>query len=636
MCGIAGLVFSSYKTVDPQLVQQLSSKLQHRGPDDFGVLLSCPDGIQKYRSFLEPKDAELVLIHQRLSILDLSEAGWQPMSSEDSRFHITFNGEIYNYLELRSQLEQKGYTFKTQSDTEVLLNAYIHWRSDCLNKLVGMFSFAILDSYEQKLFIARDFFGIKPLYYCVWDDNFAFASEIPPLLEITGITRKVNSQKIYEYLVFNRTDQGKETLFKDISQIPPAHYVEINIKSPHRVVEAKRFWKIDSSRKVDLSFRDASQKLRELFLNSINLHLRSDVSIGTALSGGIDSSSIVSAIRYLDPDITINTFSYIADSPELSEEYYIDQVATATRSLQHKIKTDAIDLINDIEKLICIQGEPFNSTSIYAQYRVFAAAQKAGIKVMLDGQGADEFLAGYFPYKGAYLASLISQKHWRKALLFWRQVSKDTAYNSSALEKCTVDSLLPNRLKVLARRFAGNGIAPSYLNMSWFHEHDVKPVMASLCDVGSKLKQAQLYSISEHGLPRLLRYEDRNSMAFSIESRVPFLTPEITSFVMSLPEEFLIDSSGTSKAIFRSAMRGIVPDGVLDRRDKIGFATPERQWLRNDLDVWSQSILKQAHSIPFLDLTSGREPYGEKVKQSSLWKVINLIVWSKLFEVEYT
>ncbi|MFM2062307.1 MAG: hypothetical protein RLZZ507_1977 [Cyanobacteriota bacterium] len=640
MCGIAGILKFDRSPIEPQLLKNLSNSLHLRGPDDFGFL--AWSGTSSVKISHDPdklQDCWLSLVHRRLSILDLSAAGSQPMVTPDGRYAIVFNGEIYNYLELKTELKSLGYTFNSHSDTEVLLTAYSHWGMQTLNRLVGMFAFAALDTHTRKLFLARDFFGIKPLYYAYFGNNFAFASEIKTLLEIPGISPQANPQRIYDYLRFGLTDFGGETLFADIYQLPAAHYLEVALDSPEEV-KPVRYWQVNLSDRLEISFAKAAEQLRDLFLDNVRLHLRSDVPVGAALSGGIDSSSIVMAMRYLEPDLDLHTFTYIADDSRLNEEKWADIVGKAANCIMHKIQPNATDLVTDLNHLIHVQDQPFGSTSIYAQHRVFQLAQSAGIKVMLDGQGADELLGGYRPYLAARLASMIRQGKFVKASEFLQKASSFPDMNKLRLLIAGGGFLLPDYLKAPARLLVGKEFTPPWLNIAWFAERDVKfysPIQHHQSDI---LRQ-QLHQSLENSLLPLLRYEDRNSMAYSIESRVPFLTPALANFIFSLPEEFIIARDGTSKAIFRQAMRGIVPDFILDRKDKIGFATPEQNWLTT-LRPWVENVLNSetATQIPALNLPQVKAEWqavidGKSTFDFRIWRWVNLIRWVERCHVTF-
>jgi len=638
MCGIAGIVHFNGSQILIQHLKQLSDTLAHRGPDDLGFLSYTPSfGLEVSR---HPQETgTLGLVHRRLSILDLSDAGWQPMVSIDRRYAITFNGEIYNYLELQAELKSLGYTFSSQCDTEVLLTAYIQWGKAMLSRLVGMFAFAILDTQKNSLFLVRDFFGIKPLYYTEWEGGFAFASEIKALLELPWVTRQINPQRLYDFLTSGVTDTGNQTLLSNIKQLPAAHYLEINLTSPNSFYP-QQYWQVNLDESWDLSFTEAAQKLQELFLNNISLHLRSDVPVGVALSGGIDSSSIAMSMRYLNPNLELHTFSYIAEDSKINEEAWIDIVNHASGAISHKTQPTPLELVQDLNNLIYTQDEPFGSTSIYAQDRVFRLAQKSGVKVMLDGQGADELLGGYYPYLASRFASLIRQGKWLKAQQFLEKIRQFPGAENYPFFKKALWLFLPLNLKGQVKTLLGKPTFPLWLNQKWFNEHNVRNSSIPTLK-GQNLLKEQLLQNLEFSLLGLLRYEDRNSMAYSLESRVPFLTPTLANFLFSLPEEYIIDANSNTKAIFRKAMRGIVPDKILDRRDKIGFATPEEKWLVT-LNPWVESVLNSetAQSIPVLNIEIIKQEWqdvlqGKGVFNFRIWRWLNLIQWSRQYKIEF-
>ncbi len=559
------------------------------------------------------------------------------MSSPDGRYHIVFNGEIYNYLELRRELLALGYSFRSGSDTEVLLAAWSQWGVGCLNRLEGMFAFALYDQKARSVHLVRDFFGIKPLYYCHFAKGLGFASEIPVLLELEGVSRKVNPQRLYRYLRFGLTDDGGETLFADVKQLPPAHYLHIDLDNP-QLSQPIRYWQPQLGPISVVSFAEATEQVREHFLQNIRLHLRSDVPVGAALSGGIDSSAIVMAMRYLEPDLELHTFTYVADGG-VSEEPWAELVGQAARVRAHKVRPSAAELVADLDHLIKVQGEPFGSTSIYAQYRVFRLAQEAGIKVMLDGQGADEVLAGYAIYGGARLASLLKQGNWNQALAFLRASQLEPALKDTW--KSALGFLLPPGWEPLARRLIGQELVPAWMKVDWFVERGVRLVSPRRPHGREVLRGELLQSLTETSLPKLLRYEDRNSMAHSIESRVPFLTPKFVELLLSLPEAYILSPQGQTKAVFRKAMQGLVPQAILERKDKVGFATPEQSWM-NQLAPWVEQVLdtealssiqplkKEVIRTEFASILSGKRTFDSRV-----WRWINLVAWVRLFEVRF-
>jgi asparagine synthase (glutamine-hydrolysing) len=621
MCGIAGFVGAVSGNAHAPL-----GTLAHRGPDDSGWTTHAAHAAGSPHS---------VLLHRRLSILDLSDAGHQPMASIDGRFAIVFNGEIYNYRELRDELTRAGCVFRTQSDTEVLLQAYIQWGSACLQRLIGMFAFAVRDEQRRMLFLARDFFGMKPLYYVMPEGRgFAFASEIKALLDWLPIERAVHPQRLYDYLRWDCTDHGNDTLWRDIRQLPAAHYLEVPLDSPATRTPT-RYWNLPSNETLDLSFDEAARQLREMFLHNIRLHLRSDVPVGAALSGGIDSSAVVAAMRVVAPSAEIHAFSYIADDAALSEERWIDLVGSHVSAIVHKIHPQPDDLIADLDHLINTQDEPFGSTSIYAQYCVFRAAREHGIKVMLDGQGADEMLAGYRRYVPARLGALLATGRWLQAWRLARHAGQTPGGTAQLRLWLQAGRLL---LPAAGKRMINRWLMPTWLNIDWFAKHGVEldPGRHAL-ELREELKQ----TVAVSSLPQLLRYEDRNSMASSIESRLPFLTPQLAEFLLRLPDDYLLGPDGTTKRVFRQAMRGIVPDAILDRRDKIGFATPEKRWLQS-LHPWVEATLssERARSIGVLNLPAiQRELAAVRAGLAKfdfrIWRWVNLIRWAERFDVRF-
>ncbi len=623
-------------------MERLSGCIAHRGPDDAGWLVSHEGHQTRGRGPMCSGGADAVLLHRRLAIIDLTEAGWQPMLSADGRYAIVFNGEIYNYRELRDELAALGYTFHSQSDTEVLLVAWAAWGRAALTRLTGMFAFALLDQQQRTLVLARDPFGIKPLYYTRWGGGLAFASEIKALLTLPGVSRRAQPERLYQYLRFGVTDHGGGTLFADIRQLPAAHLMELSLDDPAAAHPA-RYWYPAMDQRADISRREAATELRNLFLESVRLHLRSDVPVGAALSGGIDSSSIVMAMRHLEGQaLDLHAFSYITHHPRLREEHWIDLAGAAAGATMHKVCPTPEELRDDLDTLIAIQDEPFASTSIYAQYRMFRLAGEAGIKVMLDGQGADEMLAGYRVYLSARLTSLVRRGQWAAAARFAVKAARnagDVRLPRLLLE--TAGGMLPPGLQAMVRRAAGYDLMPDWLNGSWFTAHGVESRTLRARTSRDALKVELEQALVDTSLPQLLRYEDRNSMAFSIESRVPFLTPRLVDFVFSLPEDHLIAGDGTSKAVFRLAMHGLVPDAILRRRDKIGFATPEQEWL-DALRPWVSAVLhsEAARTIPALRypaleaewqaVATGRTPWN-----SRFWRWLNVIRWTERFDVAY-
>lgn len=639
MCGIAGFIAGS-SNIPYARIPSILQSLNHRGPDDQGWLMYSRGNTRLGREWREGNhECEVALVHRRLSILDLGQGGWQPMGRGE-RYYIVYNGEIYNYIELRNELEGTGSVFHSGSDTEVLLAAYEHWGLHALARFTGMFAFAILDTYKRTLFLARDCFGIKPLYYHMSSEYFAFASELNTLSQMVDVRRQVDPHNLLLYLRHGLSDQGSSTLLDGFHQLPAAHYLELSIGNPSGA-KPVCYWDPVLEPARPIPFNDAAEQLRAIFLDSVSLHLRSDVPVGTALSGGIDSSSIVACMRKVAPTLEIHAFSYIADDQQLNEEKWVDILGRATGAQVHKVRTQPHDFVRDIDALLLTQQEPFGSTSVYAQYRVFQLARENGIKVMLDGQGADELLGGYRYFISARFASLIRQGHFSDAFHLLRGASRSLNKDALWLLLCSADYLLPQSLQGPLRAMVSKELTPKWVKASWFRKQGVDSRNVNYCSTTDVLRKTLMRTLFTTSLPHLLRYEDRNSMAFSIESRVPFLTPKLAEFMLRIPEEHIISPDGTTKAIFRQAMRGIVPDCILDRQDKIGFATPERDWLQT-VDSWVQSTLasEEAAALPFLDLGVMRGQWnavlsGRQTFDSRVWRWLNVIRWSQELQLEY-
>lgn len=648
MCGIFGWIpYNNLDTTDlRKTVNRVLKSMAHRGPDDYGYAVFDAASHRVYSENTNelPESFKCVIGQVRLSIIDLSPSGHQPMFSEDGRYVVVYNGEIYNYIELRDELEKEGVKFSTVNDTEVLMKAVVHWGKDALNKFTGMFAFALYDSCLNKLFCARDFFGIKPFYWYRGKRGLFFASELPALLEFPEIPRIVDPTSVYNYMIQGRYNVGGESMLKDIYQIPPAHYMEIDCANPFDAVPV-RYWKPNLSVQSKLSFADAASHLREMFLNSVKIHLRSDVPLGVALSGGVDSSAVTCAVRAIEPDTDLHTFSFIARGSDVSEEQYANIAARHTNAVRHIVEVKPKEIIDDIDDMIVKQGEPFGSTSIYAQYRVFKLAKECGITVTLDGQGADELFAGYSGYPGQRIASLLCSLHPLKAYRFLNATSQWPGRSVVGSLMYTAEELLPSWAIPLARKTAGKNPYPQWLDVKQIREAGGEASPASMASpqkmYPSKkhVNRRLAYQLTWDGIPRLLRHGDRNAMAHSIESRVPFLTKDMAEFCLSLPEEYLIDMTGRTKSVFKEAMRGIVPDAILDRKDKIGFATPEKDWLFS-ISGWVGSFLSETKSVPYLKLDSLREEWngvkGGKVPYSwRVWRCINYIRWAQILSIDF-
>ena len=622
MCGFLG--FISLQNKENVLYSALDS-IKHRGPD-----------AQKYNIY-QKNDKYIGFAHARLSIIDLSDAAVQPFESPCGNYSIVFNGEIYNYRELRETLKPKGYEFRTDSDTEVLLAAWQEWGINSLRNFIGMFSFAVLDKKENKVTLVRDAFGIKPLFYSLQHSDLFFGSDIRGVIKLFDQPARPNLQKAYDYLVHGDYDSSENSFVDGIKHLMPGHWFAYDLTTGNASQPAV-WWQPDLSITSTLNFEDAAKRVQKLFLESVKYHLRSDVPLGAALSGGVDSSAVVCAMRKLDPKVDIHTFSYIASDESLSEEKWVDGINNYIHAKDHKVYSSGYEMQQDLDHMLLMQGEPFGGTSIYAQYRVFKLAKECGITVTLDGQGADELLAGYSGYPGQRLLSLIEQGKIFSAHVFAKNWAKWPGRSYKLAWMYLARIILPDSLYAFFRKQTGRDFYPEWLNVKFLENKGVQffeqREIRRKANKGKRVREALANSLQNRGLPHLLRHGDRNSMAFSIESRVPFLTLPLAEFLLSLPEEYLISHDGETKHVFREAMRGIVPDSHLDRKDKIGFATPEFEWLlgmSDQIKKWINNapeiefINKEKIINEFEEIISGKRKFDLRV-----WRWINYLRWYTL------
>lgn len=623
MCGITGGWWSAPTLHLERRMAASLHTLRLRGPNDSGC------------HYMEAAGGRLALGHTRLSVIDLSSLARQPMASPCGRYWIVFNGEIYNYRELRRELAALGRRFSSQSDTEVLLAAWMQWHKDCLTRLEGMFAFIVYDKVGKTLSAARDGFGIKPFYYSQRNDRLLFASEPPALLALrSGEAPQANWQRCYDYLVHGDYDNSAQTFIEDIHALKPGHWFELRLEQPIRITQ-QAWWRPDTRQHSCLSFDDAVDAVREQFLHNVELHLRSDVPLGATLSGGVDSSAIVCAMRHLRPNLPLHTFSYIAANDRRSEERWIDRVNQHVGAVAHKVVASPAELARDLEPLIALQGEPFMSTSVYAQYRVYRLAREHGITVTLEGQGADELLAGYVGFPGQRMLSMLEEGRLFELQRFAYQWSRWPGRSYGRAWQYLAAAALPDTLFHLARRYSGRASAPPWLKGDVLREAKVdmrymRPARQPQAR-GRRVMESMAHSLQQRFLPGYLREGDRNSMQFSVEIRLPFLTLPMAQLLLSLPEEYLISPQGETKRVFRAAMRGIIPDDILDRRDKIGFETPEFHWL-SGMAGTVRHWLAHGARIPFIDHPELMQQFdaimaGRRPCTTQLWRWINFIKW---------
>lgn len=569
MCGIAGIISPNPSLINLQVLRSMSDALHHRGPDGEGFWIN--------------KNNNAGFAHRRLAIIDLSSAAAQPMHYMQ-RYSIVYNGEIYNYIELKTELKKAGYHFTSDSDTEVILAAYDCYKETCLQYFDGMFSFAIWDEKEQTLFAARDRFGEKPFYYYAEKTMFAFASEMKGLWA-ADIDKSINNKMLLNYItlgyVQNPGDQA-QTFYKNIYSLPPSHYLRYTFSTNDFTIV--NYWNIDKQALQKISEGDAVKEFEHLFSASVTRRLRSDVPVGCSLSGGLDSSTIIHYIQQQTPDSLNNfkTFSAVFPGFKKDETKYIQQVVDKFGVQNFTTTPTADTLISDFEKLCYHQEEPFSSSSIFAQYKVFELVKKNNVKVLLDGQGADEILAGYHKYIHWYLQEMISRNKFAKA-------KKERHYLHKNNVKFTWDiknllaAFLPSHAAIALEKkeyqktIHNSDISKQFLShvkgREWEGIH--KPIVTKLNDI-------LYFNTMQNGLEELLRYCDRNSMAHGTEVRLPFLNAELVKFIFSLPSALKINH-GFTKFLLRKTMDKKLPDSIVWRTDKIGYEPPQKQWMEDPM-----------------------------------------------------
>jgi len=599
MCGIAAIVNKSDHAPDEKDVQSMLTVMDYRGPDDRGMFVK----------------GNAALGHCRLSIIDTSAAGHQPMHYR--HFSIVFNGEIYNYLELKDRLTQCGHRFVSHTDTEVVLHAYEEWRENCLQYLDGMWAFVILDQQNRSLFCARDRFGIKPFYYYSDAQRILFASEIKAILA-AGVVPISDRKTLLAYLVLGFSDHGDKTFYREILQLLPGHYAKVDLNTG--AMGFSKYYDLSKAVKTEMNASEYSKILKE----SVRLHLRSDVPVGTCLSGGLDSSVIAALASGMQRDqgiqsrfVAVTAKSQLADRDESG---FAKQVVDKCRLDWHLAMPVYEDFLAHIEECLRIQDEPVGGPSVFMQYFVMKKAREAGVKVMLDGQGGDETLLGYERYYPAYFWYLLRRGKIFKLIKEYLLASAHSGLSLFRLAGYIGYFLiLPLRKKVLSRRVP-------FLKPDCIHEaiemlqHSAK----SFLDIES-LQHSEL---AQYQLPHLLHYEDRNSMAHSIEARVPYLSHCCVEAALSLPPTDKINK-GYTKYSLRQLAEKILPVSIAWRRNKFGFEAPNELWLKKHLPV----MKNQVSASMLLKSICSRIPDLQELSLDMQWKLYNIAVWESQYSV---
>ena len=636
MCGIAGILNFNSKSINRNALVKMTEIVKHRGPDDCGIVLFdptigvCRTGVIEYKESGRGEDNHLNWSvgfgHTRLSILDLSEQGHQPMENSDGSLWIVHNGEIYNYLEIKTEMIARGYKFRSNTDTEVILNAYQEWGTDCLNKFNGMWAFAIWDRIKKILFCARDRFGVKPFYYYLDGNIFIFASEIKQILECNEYKRKPNEKMIYDYLVIGLENHTTETFFKDIYQLRGGEYAIVDLDS--RTFKKIRYYDLSKVSNLDRKESDYYAELKELFIDSVNLRLRSDVPVGSCLSGGLDSSAVVSigsSLLKKKGDKIFNTFTACWENQEIDEKKYADAVVAFTGAKGNHVYPSSRDLAQDLSRLIWHQEEPFGSLSIFAQWSVMKAARNRGIPVLLDGQGGDEVFLGYERYYAWFLLELIKKG---KLLKFINELVKSIKNSKLTQKEVILFYVYFNFNWVRALRLYKK--TKPFMNKDFMKSYNITERL----DIFKKIKAVsdlQVLEIQEIQLSHLLRYADRNSMAFSIETRLPFLDYRLVEFALSVQSEYKI-RNGWTKNLIREGLKGIIPEEIRKRKHKIGFEAPQASLMQAILPNLITGIEKGSTIGKYINMDWLMYTLkSDDLNNPTLWKAVCLDLWFKEF-----
>jgi asparagine synthase (glutamine-hydrolysing) len=655
MCGITGFGGIGVQ-VEPQWIRTMTHTLKHRGPDDEGYLAMTisPPGVfhltgtdskvpgQSLETFKQP--VHFFLGHRRLSILDPTPAGHQPMSNKNENIWLIYNGEIYNYLELRETLRALDYQFRTNTDTEVLLAAYERWGENCLDRLDGMWAFVIYDKQKNLLFGARDRFGVKPLYYYHDRGYFAFASEIKSLVTLPFIEKNINPAAVFDFLAFSGLDFVEESFFKNIFELQPAHAFTYDLARGN--LQKKKYFTLTCQEKWEPFNEEKSrahiQRVRDLVCEAVRLRLRSDVPVGSALSGGIDSSAIVCVIGRLmaqQSQLPVGdrqkVFTAGFPGKPIDESPWAKQAAEHANAQWFMTVPTPGEFRQDIENIAYYQDTPYGSPSVYAQYRVMRLAKENGVKVVLDGQGADELFTGYSHYYPVFYGQML--KH-----LNIKSFSREMKHIKNA--PLTGKTLIFDLVKQARRSMISYPLLRKYrmkpkphhllLEKDFWEKYQERVDLIDVRDFNS-LNPMLLEYFTRQKLAHLLKYEDRNSMRFSIESRTPFADYlNLIEYVFNVPAVYKIHN-GYSKFLLRESMQGILPENIRLRTDKKGFFIPGIEWLtqlKNHWPAYLHQDLEEFVNISLVkrQLTQGIDNVGYEDIQM-LWRIIILAVWQRVF-----
>ena len=673
MCGITGIVNLKGNIQDiPTHIRNMTDALRHRGPDGEGFLFftgsetvfafgkDTPESVKNASLNYSPKasientspeNIQFALGHRRLSIIDVSPAGHQPMCDPEKNAWIVFNGEIYNHIELREELSQKGFSFRTNTDTEVILQSYLHWGEDCVNHFNGMWAFVIFDNRKNILFCSRDRVGVKPFYYYADENVFAFASEQKSLMKLPFIKTGINFKAASDFLAGDIyfIERGEESMFKNIFELMPAHNFRIDLKT--KAFERRSYYSLSTNTSFsafnEKDFKKYRDETERLLVDSVKLRLRSDVPVGSCLSGGIDSSAIVSIMGNLasgghkvNLGGKLKVFTLAFDDPSIDESKWAKYVVDQTQAEWYQVSPTANGLVEDLQDMNYAQDVPVYSTGTYGQFQLMRSAKANGIKVILDGQGGDEVFGGYTSHSVVFWKELL--RKWKFGQ-FFSETSADgkLSYNlkqlARDLSKRGFDTLLPASMKrsVYSSYFKQN----EFLNPEVIREYISSGGMSSTLDISrsSSLNEALLKDFTNTRLKTYLKYEDRSSMWHSIEARTPFADDHrLVEYVFNIPGSYKIHN-GINKHLLREAARNYLPKEIKERKDKLGFVTPMEHWVEQisseipdyfygSMDDFIDTKKIKKNPKRFFSVPD----HADAVR---VFRMISFAIWKKLFDL---
>ncbi|MBX9853815.1 MAG: asparagine synthase (glutamine-hydrolyzing) [Cytophagaceae bacterium] len=620
MCGISGIVAKNGNDVETSLIQKMNDCIRHRGPDD--------EGVYQYKN--------IALGHRRLAIIDITRQGHQPMTYDSENFAIVYNGEIYNYRELKEELSRLGYIFNTQTDTEVILASYQCWGEKCVEKFNGMWSFAIFSKKQNLIFCSRDRFGVKPFYHFQSDNHFYFFSEVKQILALPEFHSRLNYKNAINFLKNGILNYDETTLFENVFELRGGRNLKYNLDNNN--IDIYKWYDIEKIKLNYSDFEDAKVKYQKLLEKSITYRLRADVQMGVLLSGGLDSSSINSYIKHIDPSIDIHTVSCRFKDKKYDEHEYISAVLEKTGFQNYEIFPELDELFSEkeIEETIYYQEQPLTGMSHLAEKDIYKRVAQCNLKVVLDGQGADEILAGYQIHFSIFYINLFYRLKLGKIFSeLWKRKKHHNIHPVSSITE-VIKRLFPIQAIAFLKNIYGKPNIPL-----WISKTKIKPnLLENIFEYNRYYRgifNFSKFEIKKH-IPYLLHSADRNSMAYSVESRFPFMDYELVEFTLSLPDDFKI-RDGKTKYILREALSKILPEKIYNRHNKKGLDTPDEEWFKSNSEyvlkelqeaiVITKGLINENIIRDYKNFLIGKKPFD-----FAFFRAITFAKWVKIFKVD--